>query len=316
MRKSIQPSNLNILSYTALLLAVTALLLTGMAGRHRLSDNWANLQIVSAILRGKEAQLTDGSFYLRGVAAFQHEQYSESVMWLQKANAQRSNTLVRWHLAQALNRNGKWHIALDLLDTQVPVEREIHSVILLELFEDISALSPPEQAEWHQRIRQEYPDLILPYANYLLDTHHFLQARKWAKLSPDYTQSANAQMIIGWSYFYINSFAEAEVAFRSAYRLSPSGITAFAYGRTLLYESKLREAIPFLEEAVQVESSSSALAWYLSELGVAYARVGRCAEAVTAFEQALEYDPRIENVERITKAQTRSVGACEINMRP
>ena len=291
--------------HSAALLGVVAMLLMPLL-LQRLTDNLVNLRLLSSLWQEKEALLLNGSSYLQGVVAFQQQRYTQAIMWLRRATSA-DPALVRWYLAQAQNKNGDWQTALGVLDLRVPAELRLSAIIL---FEHLPALPPEEQARWQQRIRQEYPEMLVLYAAHLLTTQQFDQAEEWAKLTPDYAQSVDAQMIVGRSYFYTGRMAEAEAVFQSIYTQLPVCATAYWYGRVLAYNGKLQMAIPLLEEAVQ-ETQDSVVSWYLLELGGVYAQVGRCAEARAAFELALQRDMSVENAERIAAARANMVESCE-----
>jgi len=217
------------------------------------------------------------------------------MVWLRHAGAM-DTWLVHWHLIQAESHVVGWQEALAKLDLSVPQELGLYASIL---FEHLPTLSPKEQTAWKRRIRQEHKELIVPYAAYLRSSGQYEQADIWAKLAPDYANSRDAQLTVGISYFYRSGgTAEAERIFQSIYFQFGGAEAAYWYGRTLTYNGKPELAIPLLEEAVN-NSQTSIVSWYLRDLGTAYAQVGRCAEADSAFNRSLQRDTSTANVERI-----------------
>jgi hypothetical protein len=270
--------------------------------------NLANLQMLSIIQGNLNEQLNPkASSYLQGIAAFEKQNYSCAVSLFGKAKSVDSS-LIRWYLAKAHSKNGDWLLALDLLDVEKTAERALYADILFDNFSDLTA---QEQQKWEDRIRYDYPELILPYARHLLSNQQYKEAEKWARLTPDYSESVIAQLVVGQSLLRGGNSSKAEVVFRSAYEQHHSAESAYWYGRTLRFNHKPELAIPVLEEAVRKKQSNT-VSWYLCELGLAYAEVGRCNEAMSALDRALQQDPHVENSRRVEAAREKVVQVCPV----
>lgn len=98
-----------------------------------------------------------------------------------------------------------------------------------------------------------------------------------------------APLLLGEAYFAIDSFAQAETAYREALQRNPaSAPAALGLGKSLLALQKPNEAIPHLEKASQSLPDEVQAHYYL---GLAYKGTGRTADAKAAFEKALALDP-------------------------
>jgi tetratricopeptide (TPR) repeat protein len=281
---------------------LSALLLSGSA------RNLANLQMLSIIQGNRDEQLNpSASLYLQGIAAFEKQKYARAVSLFGRAKSVDSS-LIRWYLAKAYNGSGDWLLALDLLDTNVAAEQDLYASIL---FDNLPDLTAKEQQEWEQRIRHNYPGLILPYARHLLNRQQYKKAEKWARLTPNYSNSVLAQLVVGESLLRGGYSPEAEEVFRLAYEQHHTAESAYWYGRTLRFNGKPELAVPVLEEAIRKKQSNT-VSWYLRELGLAYAEVGRCSRAMSALDRALQRDPRVENSRRVEAARDKVVQICPV----
>lgn len=278
------------LSLTTVLLLV-AMFIPGSPFRR----NIANLRIVSDVMKQKKSEPPSAaSPYLQGVYNFKQGRYPEAVALLQQVIPR--NIPVRWYLAQVLSKTGDWNASLHVFDPSLDSERKLYADLL---FEFLPTLSMDKQKQWQQRMVLDYPDLIIPYAGHLLAKNEYGQAQVWARLTPNYAKSVEAQSIVGQAYFYTSQYTEAEKIFRSAYEQLPGHSTLYWYGRTLLFEGKADLAIPLLQHAVQLAKGDTISAWYLGDLGIAYGQLGNCIDANAALDHALELDRRPTQVQRI-----------------
>jgi len=285
----------------------TALLLVAMfipsSPFHR---NIANLRIISDVMNQKKSEPPSvASPYLQGVYYFKQGRYPKAITLLQQVIPR--NILVRWYLAQALSKTGDWNASLLIFDPSLASERKLYADVL---FEFLPTLSMDKQDQWQQKMVFEYPDLIIPYASHLLAKNEYGQAQAWAKLTPNYAKSVEAQSIVGQTYFYTSQYMEAEKVFRAAYEQFPGHSTLYWYGRTLLFEGKADLAIPLLQHAVQLANGDIISAWYLGDLSTAYGQLGNCTDANAALDHALELDRRPTQVQRIESLRDSLLTAC------
>jgi len=263
-----------------------------------LFSNLDNVQFLSKAIYGNFDVTHRNSLYFQGFAAFKQQNYEQSIVVLQRLD---SNTLARWYLAQAYDKVDKWYKALEYLDLNVAMERQLYGDILLARLPNAS---DQEQYEWIERVRKEYPDNIILYAQHLLRSQRFEQARIWAKSAPDYEQSVEALILVGRSYFYTNQMVEAINVFRLAYTRFPGDLTAYWYGRTFLVIGKLDMAILLLEEAIQTDDAYLK-AFYMIDLSNAYVQIGQCTEANFILNQALQQNIRDLPTDRVESIHKR-----------
>lgn len=82
-------------------------------------------------------------------------------------------------------------------------------------------------------------------------------------------------------------WADAERCFRKAYHID-GGNYGYCLGTSLNFLNRFEESLPILLEQA-LSHQPDAMSWF--QVGVAYAGLGRLAEAVGAFERAMELDP-------------------------
>ena len=136
----IRPANSTVL----LILGVLLPILLGDVF-YRSTTNYANLQLVAAVIDGRVAESTKASLYLQGVVAFRQQQYPDAVTLLQQIDPR--NVLARWFLAQAQDRLGDWEVALRNFDLRQPIECELFGRVL---FSHLPALAADKQQQWKQ----------------------------------------------------------------------------------------------------------------------------------------------------------------------
>jgi tetratricopeptide (TPR) repeat protein len=90
-------------------------------------------------------------------------------------------------------------------------------------------------------------------------------------------------------YLNLGRYSDAENELRSALQLKETTTTLHALGLSLMYQRREREAIPFLERAVEAEPDRY-LSWMY--LGTSYRRTGQNAEAKAAYRRGLEVAER------------------------
>jgi len=96
-------------------------------------------------------------------------------------------------------------------------------------------------------------------------------------------------LLLGEVYFAVDSFAQAEMAYREALRRNPSSaLASLGLGKSLLALLKPQEALPYLQKAAEKLPDEVQAHYYL---GLACKGVNRIAEAKSAFEKALALDP-------------------------
>ncbi len=127
-----------------------------------------------------------------------------------------------------------------------------------------------------------------------LSAARFLIEHSISDYALEYAQRAVAEnpdsfeAVLLWSQL-LNSHEqneEREAAFRLALEMNPNSIEAlFGLGQTLSAGSHPWEAVPYLQQAVNMDSSASHAYAFL---GISYEKVGMYDEALTAFQKAYE----------------------------
>jgi serine/threonine protein kinase/predicted Zn-dependent protease len=139
-----------------------------------------------------------------------------------------------------------------------------------------------------------YQDLGNYYAQYGGDEPEAVrQFEKCVQLAPD---EPDAHRVLGGAYQDLGRYAEAERELRIAVQLSPTPAALVQLANVLMYQSRDREAIPFLFRAVS-QSPNESLWWM--DLGIACRRANLPRESGRAFrcglaqaETAMARDPR------------------------
>jgi Flp pilus assembly protein TadD/tRNA A-37 threonylcarbamoyl transferase component Bud32 len=101
---------------------------------------------------------------------------------------------------------------------------------------------------------------------------------------------------LGSAWMDLGRFSDAETEFRSAIRVGETPTALHTLGVTLMYEGRDREAITYIERALQI--GPERYRWW-TNLGIAYRRIGLNTESVRASlrgleiaEQEVEKNPR------------------------
>jgi len=261
-----------------------------------LRANVANSQLLFAVVQQQHANQPYASTYLQGVAAYRQEQYTAALSLLQQATGP-SAELIRWHVGQVLDKKGDWLEALDMLNVQEPIERQLHASILLE---HLPTLPPGERDRWELELRQKYPDAITQYAAILLGRQQFAEAEEWARLTPDYEQSVVAQLLVGQTLFYRSgSMPQAKRVFKAAHERFATAQTAYWYGRTLSYLGDPAAAISVFEGVMEQGGPRSCSVWFPLELAANCARVSRCEDAWAVIAQVAKCDSNSRSTQLI-----------------
>lgn len=270
--------------------------------------NLGNLSAVSRMLSHRERDLIENlpqTDYVSGVAAFRQQDYENAIHHLSQVPSG-GQGLANWFLVQALNESGHWERSLDTIDLDVAAERVLYVNIL---FEHRDQMSPQEQ-EARMKIVKHYPDTILIYAHHLLSADQFLEAAGWARQVPDYEQNFGARLMVGRCYYYSGRLAEAESVFHSLY-LEHQGVDVlYWYGKTLLKNQKQEQGIHIMEEAVKVAKGGYTSRYLLADLGVYYAKVGRCSDAQSLIERGLQWSNAPSYIQSVEATQGRIESLC------
>jgi serine/threonine protein kinase/Flp pilus assembly protein TadD len=141
----------------------------------------------------------------------------------------------------------------------------------------------------YKKAIQVQPDYFKPYQN--LGDFYFQRAnyneainpfRKAVELAPD---EPVLHFALGTTWANLGRFAEAESELRSTVQLRETPDALEALGKTLMYESREREAIPYFLSALKF-SPRRILSWM--ELGNCYRRTKQVDEAERANRRGLE----------------------------
>jgi eukaryotic-like serine/threonine-protein kinase len=108
------------------------------------------------------------------------------------------------------------------------------------------------------------------------------QYKKMADLAPDLAVS---HYQIGASYFSLENYTEADREFTAAIRLQETANEVEALGVVRMYQNRDREAIPYLQRALEIGPKTSLM--YLN-LGTALRRSGFSRESRDAYQRGLD----------------------------
>ena len=220
--------------------------------------------------------------FINGVTAFQQQDYLAATQYFSQASKHREQ-LVHWYLIQAQSHTDQWVDALDSINLQNTTER----LLFVKLVFEKRALISSSEMEERLYIIQQYSDMTILYAHYLLSDNQFSQAASLVKSLPDYDQLINARLIVGRSLFYSGQLNEAEQIFDELHKEVQSPDILFWYGKTLANNAKLEQGISMMEQAVSA-SKEQHISKYLVDLSLSYALIGRCSDANTAIHHVLQ----------------------------
>ena len=108
------------------------------------------------------------------------------------------------------------------------------------------------------------------------------QFQKTIELDPD---EPSVRMAYGTALLNLGRFAEAEAVLRNAVQKQETAQGLYTLGYALMYQDRDQEAVPYFLRALALGFPQKDLAWF--QLGTAYRRINRSAEAENANRQGL-----------------------------
>lgn len=267
-------------------------------------QNIANVRTAAAIV-GEQTQPAaerQASPYLRGMDALVHGDPATAAAAFQKISAT-GGTLARRGLALSLEQSGQWQNALAALQSSQLNELHLMGDIILRHW---ATADTNARRAFLDQVRAYAPTELALYAQRLQSQLAYDDSTTWAKAALALAPSAEAYMVIGSNQFYAGDLAAAEATLAKAYQLAPTGMIAYWYARVLAEHGAPENAIPILQNLVaQTSAGDKVIAWYLRELGTAYALAHRCQDGRNTLEQARRVDASPDNAQRIDEAGRR-----------
>jgi tetratricopeptide (TPR) repeat protein len=289
---------------------VLLLILLAAALSGALAQNGGNVaalrQIIGGSAAGEKAPET-ANHYLAGLAAYSRGDFAAATEQLRAALPSHAAFARHW-LALSLEQDGKPQEARSVLDVSNNAELSLYGDILLRDWEGAPAA---DRQDYLVRVQSRHPDWLLPFALGLLQEGHQEDAREWVQAIPQYTSSPDALVALGQVFLAQERTDEAIEQFERAYTLRPDALTGYWYGRWLAVGPEPQRGTAVLEQVIAAAGSDEPLLpWLLRDLGVGYARSGRCDEAQKILTRAAAVDPSTENQDRVATAVREYAAPC------
>jgi Flp pilus assembly protein TadD len=114
----------------------------------------------------------------------------------------------------------------------------------------------------------------------------------WSHTLAVTTRNSFAHRHVGWALFAANDTADALAQFREAIAINPNDPKNYVnLGLCLEAENQFDAAIEAYKKAVSLTSDAVVLATVYTDLGAAYAQVGKYPEAYESYNRALQLNP-------------------------
>ncbi len=114
----------------------------------------------------------------------------------------------------------------------------------------------------------------------------------WSHTLAVTTRNSFAHRHVGWALFAANDTADALAQFREAIAINPNDPKNYVnLGLCLEAENQFDAAIEAYKKAVSLTSDAVVLATVYTDLGAAYAEVGKYPEAYESYNRALQFNP-------------------------
>jgi tetratricopeptide (TPR) repeat protein len=225
-----------------------------------------------------------------GRIAIAHDQWSEAITYLMKANElEPGDPVTTYDLGHAYYLMGQ-------TDAAIKTWRSIATIGPYFRLQGDSFLQHKQRAQALDAYRLALeidPGQWWIYVSIGMDfeqTQEYSEAVKWCERALDYTSNWQPHLCMGENQFYLGDYESALPNFQYAVEASHDRWAWYWLGRTFNRLGDYTLAISSLEQAVALDHSSWS-AWYLFELAEAYQAEGQCTQAKSAYVEMLKLDP-------------------------
>jgi adenylate cyclase len=159
-----------------------------------------------------------------------------------------------------------------------------------QLFEEAIAIDPAYSAAYMSLAHTHLRDVWYGWNRSPQESlvRAMTSAEKSLALDPS---DAGAHALLSQIYLFKGEHEKAIAEGERALALSPNSVEGYgALGMSLYYEGRYEEAIQLLEKAIGLEPVPAT--WLLHNLGNGYLMVGQYADAIAAYEKALDRNPK------------------------
>ncbi|WP_298981891.1 tetratricopeptide repeat protein [Caldilinea sp.] len=274
-----------------------------------LQSNWGNLALLRALSTTRDGAMmyfpNQASPYLQGVAHYRAGNFSEARRHFQKSLATHPDLARNFMLESAL-AEGDGQKMIEMLDLSRPSERIFLVKVLAEQGDDLPI---GIQKQSKDMIKTD-PLLASAYLHLLLSKNRFDEVIEFGSTLSENSDSPQIQFMVGRAHFYKKDYANAARIFEEVYNRQPILDNAVWLGKALFNSGRQEEGLHFLETILQQPSGRRYIP-YLVDLSVAYANVGRCAEARQILHEATATDRTGDQRVLLESAQRTVTGRCQ-----
>lgn len=274
-----------------------------------IQTNWANLMILKTLYTVRSLTMASlpnqASPYLQGFVEYRAGNFSEARRHFQKSLTTHPDLARNFMLESAL-AEGDGQKMIEMLDLSRPSERIFLVKVLAEQGDDLPI---GIQKQSKDMIKTD-PLLASAYLHLLLSKNRFDEVVEFGSTLSENSDSPQIQFMVGRAHFYKKDYANAARIFEEVYNRQPILDNAVWLGKALFNSGRQEEGLHFLETILQQPSGRRYIP-YLVDLSVAYASVGRCAEARQILHEATATDRTGDQRVLLESAQRTVTGRCQ-----